>query len=418
MEKTGSSSSSQPSRKRGREAEASSSRGKSASKAGGGAGGNSSGGDGVASGSKIGASGSVSSSATTSQAIQISSDDFKTLNEKFGREWTTLTRLATSTSTYEDPDVPCAVCDDHLDDEENEIIFCDGGGCNVAVHQECYGVQVVPEGKWFCQKCKLSPRDPVTCVLCRRSIGAFKQTTNQGEWAHVLCASYIPGVSFGDYSKLEPVKGVDKCVKERQKMRCSICHEKGGAPIQCAEKKCCKPFHVSCARDKGLLESMAQEGPTLLPDFERGAMPRVWCEVHRPVSSTTRPKSFSRSNRTRNVVSTLLERSRLRMPRQQRGVWRISARQLFNNSTNLSLRFTPNPPLCIPPPTPSNEQAPNLPSTRTQSEEIHHRRSVSSRPTLIPLTRSSTSRVNWRRVTPELKKLRRRTRGSRLSLLL
>lgn len=32
----------------------------------------------------------VSSSATTSQAIQISSDDFKTLNEKFGREWTTL----------------------------------------------------------------------------------------------------------------------------------------------------------------------------------------------------------------------------------------------------------------------------------------------------------------------------------------
>lgn len=66
--------------------------------------------------------------------------------------------------------------------------------------------------------------------------------------------------------------------------RCSICHEKGGAPIQCAEKKCCKPFHVSCARDKGLLESMAQEGPTLLPDFERGAMPRVWCEVHRPVS--------------------------------------------------------------------------------------------------------------------------------------
>lgn len=163
-----------------------------------------------------------------------------------------------------------------------------------------------------------------TCVLCCRSIGAFKPTTNEDEWAHVLCASFIPGISFGDYSKLEPVLGVKKCVKEREKMvsepsptfssrlktklippprvlgfspvpflqRCSICHQKGGAPIQCASKKCCKPFHVSCARDKGLLESMAQEGPTLLPDFERGAMPRVWCETHRPVSPSSRYSSF------------------------------------------------------------------------------------------------------------------------------
>lgn len=48
-------------------------------------------------------------------------------------------------------DVPCAICHTQGSEEPNEIVFCEG--CNLAVHQECYGIPVVPEGDWFCEDC-------------------------------------------------------------------------------------------------------------------------------------------------------------------------------------------------------------------------------------------------------------------------
>ena len=64
-------------------------------------------------------------------------------------------------------DVPCAVCDDPDDGRENQILFCDG--CELAVHQDCYGVPVVPSGDWFCKKCELSPRRAVVS----RTVSSF-----------------------------------------------------------------------------------------------------------------------------------------------------------------------------------------------------------------------------------------------------
>ncbi len=52
----------------------------------------------------------------------------------------------------EEEDVPCCICNDGDYMEDDLIVFCDG--CDVAVHQQCYGIPNVPKGPWYCARCK------------------------------------------------------------------------------------------------------------------------------------------------------------------------------------------------------------------------------------------------------------------------
>ena len=79
----------------------------------------------------------------------------------------------------------CCVCSDERGWDENPLVYCDGHGCNVAVHQgttspwnlfprftymfslidcyipsslACYGIVQVPKGPWFCRKCESQER--------------------------------------------------------------------------------------------------------------------------------------------------------------------------------------------------------------------------------------------------------------------
>lgn len=52
----------------------------------------------------------------------------------------------------------CCVCSDERGWPDNPLVYCDGNGCNVAVHQACYGIVTVPIGPWFCRKCESPDR--------------------------------------------------------------------------------------------------------------------------------------------------------------------------------------------------------------------------------------------------------------------
>ncbi|SAM86156.1 related to Peregrin (Bromodomain and PHD finger-containing protein 1) [Ustilago bromivora] len=147
-------------------------------------------------------------------------------------------------------DSKCAICDDGECENSNAIVFCDG--CNLAVHQDCYGIPYIPEGQWLCRKCTVSPDRAVSCILCPHEGGAFKQTTT-GKWAHLLCAMWIPETGVSNPVYMEPIDSIERIPKARWKLQCYLCRYRMGACIQCDNRSCFTAFHVTCARQAGLL---------------------------------------------------------------------------------------------------------------------------------------------------------------------
>ncbi|KAL8723236.1 MAG: hypothetical protein Q9225_000426 [Loekoesia sp. 1 TL-2023] len=181
------------------------------------------------------------------------------------------------TAPGEEQDSKCAICDDGDCENTNAIVFCDG--CDLAVHQECYGVPFIPEGQWLCRKCQLIGRGTPTCIFCPNTDGAFKQT-NASRWSHLLCAIWIPEVSLGNTTFMEPVMDVEKVPKPRWRLTCYICRQKMGACIQCGNKNCFVAFHVTCARRAKLFLKMKSThgGPANLD----ASVLKAFCDKHVP----------------------------------------------------------------------------------------------------------------------------------------
>ncbi|XP_050546902.1 protein AF-10-like [Daktulosphaira vitifoliae] len=156
----------------------------------------------------------------------------------------------------------CSVCSEDKAFDGNPLVYCDGPNCNVAVHKACYGIRVVPKGSWYCSKCvvlKKNPSAKVICELCPSKDGALKPTES-GYWAHVVCALFIPEVTFADVDTMEPIK-LNEIPLDRYKKICYICEEKNreskvsgyGACMTCKKSGCKLGFHVTCAQIVGLL---------------------------------------------------------------------------------------------------------------------------------------------------------------------
>jgi len=56
--------------------------------------------------------------------------------------------------------MPCEICKSNYDNDDEELLLCDG--CNNGFHLECLSPKLdsVPEGAWFCPECETKPQTP------------------------------------------------------------------------------------------------------------------------------------------------------------------------------------------------------------------------------------------------------------------
>jgi hypothetical protein len=181
----------------------------------------------------------------------------------------------------EDDNAVCDICYDGESSGENRIIFCDS--CDVSVHQQCYGIDIVPKGDYFCRACLFYKRDtiesssdiavakekftpPIVCELCPTKGGAFVQTASitdtndkttspEVKWVHLLCAKW-QGLKFiedtcYDIGLIENVQPFKNHFIDLGAM-CYLCKGTRGTFNLCREKGCERWLHVTCARLSGL----------------------------------------------------------------------------------------------------------------------------------------------------------------------
>ncbi|XP_017781417.1 PREDICTED: peregrin isoform X2 [Nicrophorus vespilloides] len=210
----------------------------------------------------------------------VSVDSLELLMDRLEKESYFQASVNGHTGSVVDDDAVCCICMDGECQNTNVILFCDM--CNLAVHQDCYGVPYIPEGQWLCRRCLQSPSRAVDCVLCPNQGGAFKQT-DRSEWAHVVCALWIPEVRFANTVFLEPIDSIETIPSARWKLSCYVCKQKGvGACIQCHKTNCYSAFHVTCAQQAGLymkMDTVKDSGGDSQPVLVQKI---AYCDIHAP----------------------------------------------------------------------------------------------------------------------------------------
>ncbi|KAG5845953.1 hypothetical protein ANANG_G00144630 [Anguilla anguilla] len=230
---------------------------------------------------------------------QVSQNVFEFLMDRFEKESFFESLGQADPQSLIDEDAVCCICMDGECHNSNAILFCDM--CNLAVHQECYGVPYIPEGQWLCRHCLQAPSQPVDCVLCPNRGGALKKTDDD-RWGHVVCALWVPEVGFSNTVFIEPIDGMQNIPPARWKLTCYLCKEKGvGACIQCHRANCYTAFHVSCAQKAGLymkMEPVKEVTDDGTPTFS--VKKTAYCGAHTPAGCVRRPLTIYEEAKANN----------------------------------------------------------------------------------------------------------------------
>ncbi|VVB06535.1 unnamed protein product [Arabis nemorensis] len=167
----------------------------------------------------------------------------------------------------------CAVCRWVEDWEENKMIICNR--CQVAVHQECYGVSKSQDlASWVCRACE-TPDVERECCLCPVKGGALKPSDVEGLWVHVTCAWFRPEVGFLNHENMEPAIGLFRIPVNSFLKVCTICRQTHGSCVHCC--KCATHFHAMCASRAGY----NMELHCLEKDGVQRTRKSIYCAFHR-----------------------------------------------------------------------------------------------------------------------------------------
>ena len=167
-------------------------------------------------------------------------------------------------SISDDDEDLCGVCGGGDADDADSLVFCDGPGCDVIVHQSCYHIDdPLPEGDWFCAVCdakqsasskrgrELTP----TCPVCPLTTGPFvRALKDEGSgWAHASCTMYHQGPGFVGTGETKEAAGFHFIHRSLRSLRCGVsscgseANRLSGAKLECAFGRCKEAFHPSCA---------------------------------------------------------------------------------------------------------------------------------------------------------------------------
>ena len=194
--------------------------------------------------------------------------------------------------------------DDENDDPPNDLpsppSSLRGEGNRVRKRKRKVNPKVSPELKTKRVKIRIKVPSLEPCVLCP-NVAAFDTLlqTDNGKKAHRLCALYTPETYLMEDRGQEKVCNVSGIDKARLELKCNFCRSKRGACFQCAQRKCTRAYHATCATAAGVLVDTG-----LVPTFDEDGTEYACegydfrCRYHRP-------------RRAKNMTGEILENNAL-----------------------------------------------------------------------------------------------------------